>query len=114
MKIKRCIKVINQKICDKQHQPPLVVNYMHMTCLQQVSGTSKTNVSDANTRLFRGSKHCSRELSRVKLHKNDLRGNNCKNYFELAGGSSYRRFELPRVKLRKCMTEIQAKSIGSS
>ena len=28
---------------------------------------------------------------------NDLKGN--KNYFELAGGSSYRGFELPRVKL---------------
>ena len=28
------------------------------------------------------------ELSRVKLYRNDLRGN--KNYFELAGGSSYR------------------------
>ena len=32
------------------------------------------------------------ELSRVKLHKNDLREN--KNYFELAWGSSYRGFEL--------------------
>ena len=28
------------------------------------------------------------ELSRVKLYRNDLRGN--KNYFDLAGGSSYR------------------------
>ena len=28
------------------------------------------------------------ELSRVKLYRNDLKGN--KNYFELAGGSSYR------------------------
>ena len=28
------------------------------------------------------------ELSRVKLFRNDLKGN--KNYFELAGGSSYR------------------------
>ena len=37
------------------------------------------------------------ELSRVKLYKNDPRGK--KNYFELAGGSSYRGFELPRVKL---------------
>ena len=36
------------------------------------------------------------ELSRVKLYRNDLRGN--ENYFELAGGSSYRGFELPRVK----------------
>ena len=28
------------------------------------------------------------ELSRIKLHRNDLKGN--KNYFELAEGSSYR------------------------
>ena len=34
----------------------------------------------------------------VKLYRNDLKGN--KNYFELAGGSSYRGFELPRVKLQ--------------
>ena len=38
------------------------------------------------------------ELSREKLYRNDLKGN--KNYFELAGGSSYRGFEFPRVKLR--------------
>ena len=38
------------------------------------------------------------ELSRVKLYRNDMRGN--KNYFELAGGSSYRGFELPRVNLQ--------------
>ena len=38
------------------------------------------------------------ELSRVKSSRYDLRGN--KNYFELAGGWSYRGFELPRVKLR--------------
>ena len=35
------------------------------------------------------------ELSRVKLYRNDLKGN--KDYFELAGGSSYQGFELPRV-----------------
>ena len=33
-----------------------------------------------------------------KLYRNDLRGN--KNFFELAGGSSYRGFELTRVKLQ--------------
>ena len=33
-----------------------------------------------------------------KLYRNDLTGN--KNYFELAEGSSYRGFELPRVKLQ--------------
>ena len=38
------------------------------------------------------------ELSRVKLNGNDLKGN--KNYFQLAGGSSYRELKLPRVKLR--------------
>ena len=38
------------------------------------------------------------ELSRVKLYGNDLKGN--KNYFQLTGGSSYRGFKLPRVKLQ--------------
>ena len=38
------------------------------------------------------------EVSRVKLYRNGLRGN--KNCFELAGGSSFRGFELPRVKLQ--------------
>ena len=37
------------------------------------------------------------EFSKVKLFRNDLKGN--KNYFELAGGSSYQLCELPRVKL---------------
>ena len=36
-------------------------------------------------------------VSEGKLSKNALRGN--KNYFELVGGSGYRGFELPRVKL---------------
>ena len=49
------------------------------------------------------------ELSRVKLYGNDLRGN--KNYFELAGGSSYLGFESPRVNYSKYMKEIQGKSI---
>ena len=38
------------------------------------------------------------ELSRVKLYRKDLKGNI--NYSELAGSSSYRGFELPRVKLQ--------------
>ena len=38
------------------------------------------------------------ELLRVKLRRNNLKGN--KNYFELAGGSSYRGFELMRVRLQ--------------
>ena len=72
-------------------------------------GNSKFNVSDASTlyfsRLFKGSKKKTWfELSRVKLYRNDLRGN--KNYFELAGGSSYR-----GLNYSKCMTEIQGKSV---
>ena len=43
------------------------------------------------------------ELSRVKLYRNELRGN--KNYFELAGGSSYR-----GQNYSKCKMEIQGKS----
>ena len=38
------------------------------------------------------------ELSRVKLCRKDLKENI--NYSELAGSSSYRGFELPRVKLQ--------------
>ena len=42
-----------------------------------------------------------RNLVRViegKLYRNGLRGN--KNYFDLAGGKSYREFHLLRVKLQ--------------
>ena len=39
------------------------------------------------------------ELSRVKLYESDLNEN--KNYFELAGVSSYRGFELPTVNYSK-------------
>ena len=39
------------------------------------------------------------ELSRVNLYRNEVKGN--KNYFELVQGSSYRWFELPRVKLQE-------------
>ena len=38
------------------------------------------------------------KLLRVKSCKNDLKGN--KNYFKLAGSSSYRGLKLPRVKLQ--------------
>ena len=34
----------------------------------------------------------------IELYRNDLKGS--KNNFELAGGLSYRGFELPRVKLQ--------------
>ena len=62
-------------------------------------GNSKFNVWDASRLFFLTFKDSIKtwfELSRVKLYNiNDLRGN--KNHFELAGGSSYRGFELPRV-----------------
>ena len=78
------------------------------------------NISDfRNISMFRTSEHglfptCHAlitwfELSRVKLYRNELKGN--KNYFELARGSSYRGFELQRVKLQwNCKKEIQGKS----
>ena len=44
------------------------------------------------------------ELSRVKLYRNNQKGN--KNCFELAGGSSYRGFELQRIKFRENPREI--------
>ena len=47
-------------------------------------GISEFSVSDASKLFFPEFF----ELSGVKLYRNDLRGN--KNYFELAGGSSYR------------------------
>ena len=61
---------------------------------------NKFNVSDFSTRFFPDLSRAYKmfELSRVKLYRNELKGN--KNYFELAGGSSYRGFELPRVKLQ--------------
>ena len=43
-----------------------------------------------------------------KLYRNDLKGN--KNYFELKGGSNYRGFESPRVKLKYMYEGIQGKS----
>ena len=48
-----------------------------------------------------------RLVKRLK-HRNDLKGN--KNYFELAGASSYRGFKLTRVNYSKCMKENQGKS----
>ena len=62
---------------------------------------NKFNVSDFRTRFFFSTCHTLRtwfELQRVNLFGNCLKGN--KNYFELAGGSSYRGFELPKVKLQ--------------
>ena len=49
------------------------------------------------------------ESSRINLYGSDLKGN--KNYFELAGGSSYRGYNN-----RKCMKEINPGEIdfGSS
>ena len=53
------------------------------------------------------------ELSRVKLYRNELKGN--KNYFELAGGSSYRGFELSRVRVAegKITVNVRRKSRGN-
>ena len=48
------------------------------------------------------------ELSRVKLYRNDLKEN--KNYFELAGGSSYEESSYRGYNYKKCMKEIQGKS----
>ena len=42
------------------------------------------------------------------MYRNDLKGN--KNYFELAGGSTERGFELRVQNYSKCKKEIQGKS----
>ena len=78
-------KAVSRQICDKQHQPPLVTD----TCIQHVNG--KFNVSDDSTMFFFFSDFLSAQ-NRVRVIEGefilkDLRGN--KNYFELAGGSSY-------------------------
>ena len=64
-------------------------------------GNSKFNVSDASILFlsdFLRAQNMVRVIESKKLYRNDLRGN--KNYFDLAAGSSYRGFELPRVKLK--------------
>ena len=48
------------------------------------------------------------ELSRVEICRNDLREN--KNYFELAGGSSY---QGARVTEGKITIKVQRKSVGN-
>ena len=71
-----------------------------MPTTRQFNRNSKFNVLEASRLFFpdfQGLKTWF-ELLRVKLYRNDLREN--KNYFELVGGSSYRGFELPRVKLQ--------------
>ena len=83
-------KAVSRQICDKQHQPPLVTD----TCIQHVNG--KFNVSDDSTMFFFFSDFLSAQ-NRVRVIEGefiwkDLRGN--KNYFELAGGSSYRGVKL--------------------
>ena len=80
-------KAVSREICDKKHQPP-IVNYMPTTRQWEIQNS-----------MFGTSVGCFfPTLKRVKLYRNDPRGNI--NYFELAGSSSYRRFELPRVKLQ--------------
>ena len=71
-----------------------------MPTTRQFNRNSKFNVLETSRLFFpdfQGLKTWF-ELLRVKLYRNDLREN--KNYFELVGGSSYRGFELPRVKLQ--------------
>ena len=78
-------KAVSRQICDKQHQPPLVTD----TCIQHVNG--KFNVSDDSTMFFFSDFLSAQNRVRViegEFIWKDLRGN--KNYFELAGGSSYR------------------------
>ena len=75
---------------------------MHtILCIQDVNGKLKIQCFGCQYTVFfptfEGLKTWL-ELSRVKLYINDLRGNI--NDFELARGSSYRGFELPRVKLQ--------------
>ena len=76
--------------------------------------TSKFSVSDASTLFFffrtfiQAVRKTLFELSRVKLCRNDLREN--KNYFELAGGSSYQGV---RVTLGKITIKVQRKSMGN-
>ena len=63
-------------------------------------GNSKFNVSDDTTLFFPAflsAQNMVRSIGgKIVYWKHDLREN--KNYFELAGGSGYRGFELPRVK----------------
>ena len=71
-----------------------------MPTTRQFNRNSKFNVLEASRLFFpdfQGLKTWF-ELLRVKLYRNDPREN--KNYVELVGGSSYRGFELPRVKLQ--------------
>ena len=82
-------KAVSRQICDKQHQPPLVTD----TCIQHVHG--KFNVSDDSTMFFFSDFLSAQNRVRViegEFIWKDLRGNI--NYFELAGGSSYRGVKL--------------------
>ena len=64
---------------------------------------NKFNVSDFSSWFFLPDLSRAYDMVRViegKIaYKTELKGN--KNYFEIAGGSSYRRFELPTVKLQQ-------------
>ena len=69
---------------------------------QRIHGKINSILRTAEHRLIFSACHALEnqcEFSRVKLYRNDLKGN--KNYFELAGGLSYRWCELPRVKLQQ-------------
>ena len=99
---------VSRQICDKKHQPPLV-NNMPTTRQGKIQNSMFRTPVDwfffcfFFSPTFQGLKSWF-QLSRVKLYRNDQRGN--KNYFESAGGSSYR-----GQNYSKCMREIQGKSI---
>ena len=73
LRFDRYIKLYHVGICGKQHKPPLV-NYAYDSSMEN----SKFNVSDAAVSspefLIKGLKECF-ELPRVKLYRNDLKGN---------------------------------------
>ena len=46
-----------------------------------------------------------------EMNRNDLKGN--KNYFEFAGGSGYRAFELPEGKITGNEVNLSKKSRGN-
>ena len=89
-------KAVSCEIFYKQHKPPLV-NYTPTTLQWKIQNSMFRTPVHCFFPTFQGFKTWF-ELSRVKLYRNDLRGN--KNYFELTGDSSYLGFELPRVKLK--------------
>ena len=107
------MKRIKQSISEYVHSTPDHSNLQGKSKKVRVTGSSKKiagikkkkflpyskfNVSDAST-LFFPDLSTQNMVRVIGGKRNALRGN--KNYFEFAGGSSNRGFELPRVKLQK-------------